>query len=198
MPTSNTGFPLREPYHNLPGKRYEFMKKYTIDEVQRLTNLSPASLKEFLTRHQAAVHLETVKHPDGREELVMGRECLERLLFIHRLQGSGKISNEAGNEMLCDGTTATAAAERETIPEWTGLLASLGGVAGKVERLQTLLDLLLTKYSHLMRDLALTRGENQRIRKDLEVLRERQIAMIRQGRDHAAEDEGKPAPESVN
>ncbi|MFZ2960069.1 MAG: hypothetical protein WA705_24575 [Candidatus Ozemobacteraceae bacterium] len=174
-------------------------RRYSIQDIQRMTQLSPATLQDLLKRYRQHFAIEVVDGPTG-EEMFMDQPSFERLMFIKQLELRQNLSPEETMTQIGDsqlrmpsmpvtgGSVATGESVGEKDSELPSLSSSglrMGSLLGSLDRLggeihvvEGSLHQLLLRYSQVLRDMNQYREENRQLRRDMDTLRQRQNVML--------------------
>lgn len=167
-------------------------KKYSLQEVQRLTNLSLGVLQEILQRHHRFLTLEVRRTPAGMEEVVLDKASLERIMVLREWGDDGSLTlDEASFPPASVRVDGSHFGQGEPLGK---VFASIDTLSGLVQQLQGRMDLLLTRYHQVLQDLQRTANDNMHMTMELEVMREKQQILSRQ-LQQAQDKKNDPVPD---
>ncbi|MBF0501758.1 MAG: hypothetical protein HQM09_16590 [Candidatus Riflebacteria bacterium] len=178
-------------------------RRYSIQDIQRMTQLSPGTLQDILKKYRQHFAIEVVAGPEG-DEMFMDQPSFERLIFIKQLELRQTLSSEELIAQFGDNPLrrpVTAVGEQSGIDSSDGnntatsmptsdlrlssLVGMLDGLGGEIRGVESRLRQLLMRYTQVLRDMNQYREENRQLRNDLNILRQRQDIM--HGKMHRSE-----------
>lgn len=173
-------------------------KRYSIKDIQRLTRLSPTTIKEFLTTYRDHLLGEgSPGEPSPREpspgaaagDVSLDQQGLERLLFIKQLSLQMRLGQEEIAQQLrtllprelprraaVEATTGANPGDGEEPAAWLTRVFSELGEEGRGLGL-TVQD-LLNRYTQLLKDLHEARAENRNLRCELAQVKRTQSSLV--------------------
>ncbi|HNV71998.1 MAG TPA: hypothetical protein PKO06_19995 [Candidatus Ozemobacteraceae bacterium] len=172
-------------------------RRYSIQDVQDITKLSPTALQEFITRFRKYFSIETEESPDG-PKVYLDQISLERLMFIKNLETNQSQSKE---EALCQIRTSKG---RSGVPErksLAGILVNfLDSLTVEIKNIENNMNQILHRYVQVLKDLNQCRSENRQMRKEMDQLKKRQEKILLQLREQDDEAilEQKPRRDQIN
>ncbi len=172
-------------------------RRYSIQDVQDITKLSPTALQEFIARFRKYFSIETEESPDG-PKVYLDQISLERLMFIKNLETNQGISKE---EALCQIRTPNRKAGTPERKSLAGILVNfLDSLTVEIKNIENNMNQILHRYVQVLKDLNQCRSENRQIRKEMDLLKKRQEKILLQLRDHddAAITDLKPRKDQLN
>ena len=154
-------------------------KRYSMKDVQRITQLSPLVLQEFLKKYQHQISIEVVKGPQG-EETYMDHASFERLMFLKQLELRQAPSHAEIVNQLQEPSAKTICIEGSEAGPAVFLKGALDTLSSEVTNLSSSLHQILMRYSQVLKDLNQCRAENRHMQKELGALKARQNLIISQ------------------
>lgn len=176
-------------------------RRYSIQDIQRMTQLSPNTLQDLLQRYRQHFAIEVVHGNEG-EQLFMDQASLERLMFIKQLELRQTLTTEETISQIGDSAPRTLPAMKNLGPDaptpsgskLNSLLSLLDRLGNEIHGVEGSLRTLLLRYSQVLRELNVSREENRQLRREVDQLKQRQQMLIRQTDiDQAIEAEKKPS-----
>ena len=165
-------------------------KRYTIANVQQMINISPAELQKIIRKNANALTLFREDIGNGKKEVCIDEESLQKLIFIRQLGNGAKLSEQEVCGMIRVPELASmqtcASTEKETVAR---LLKTLEKVSVEAVELKSQLDGLLIKHDHLIKMLNVSQAKNITLEKEIGILRNRQAALMGQLRQNAENTE---------
>ena len=157
-------------------------RRYSITEIQSITQLTPATLQDFLRRFQKYFSFEMEDGPEGTQ-IFLDQTSFERLMFIKNLELNQDANpEEAANQLKTLGTPTRPKSEKKNIA--ATLEHFLDSLTKQIRTLETSLNQILYRYVQVLKDLNQCRSENRFMRKEIDALRHRQekiLVQINQG-----------------
>jgi len=166
---------------NLPteGKTMD-QRRYSIKEVQKITQLSPTVLQDLLKKYRNHLTLEVVTGPQG-EEVFMDGNSLERLIFLKQLELRQKPTQAESVSQLLPAAAKNQTSANLSQAEVLGyFISALDMISKEVAALEESLQQLVLRYSHVVNDLNVARLENRELQREIEILKTRQNLIIGQ------------------
>jgi len=170
-------------------------RKYSIREIQRISQLSPATLQDLMQKNSACFNLEVVKLPSGEEEVYLDQLSFERLMFLKRLQLHEAGTEEETLEQL-RGTSLNFIQDEDG--ESFSLDSSLDAIALEMRELKSSFKDVALKYKELNRELNHARVENARLATENAALKARQQNLLNGLRPQTIDEEPPPEPGNLN
>ena len=75
-------------------------KLYSINHVQEMIDISPADLQKMLKKNAKVLHLIREDRGNGRKEVFIDEESLQKLIFIRQLENGAPVTDSAVCEMI--------------------------------------------------------------------------------------------------
>ena len=161
-------------------------KRYSIASVQQMINISPAELQMMIRKNAAVLTVFKEDLGNGKKEICIDEESLQRLIFIRQLGSGSKLSDKEVCGVIrvpeLNSLKTCANTEKETI---TRLLKTIENVSSEALQLKARLDGLLIKHDHLIKMLNVSQAKNITLEKEIGILRNRQAALMGQLRQNA-------------
>ena len=154
-------------------------KKYTLQEVQKMAKISPATLQEIMRMNGDHFKVEIQKGPNGEEEVLLDQDSLDRLLFIKQLRYPKALTRDEYMAKLR--APEVPRANRDKAIHMSDFMsATLDRLAGEMKALKGILGDLLSRHQQILRDLGRTQLENSHLHKEMETMRQRQHALLQE------------------
>ncbi|NCB38841.1 MAG: hypothetical protein EOM80_08735 [Erysipelotrichia bacterium] len=167
-------------------------KRYPIEHVQKMIDISPAELQKMIRKNARVLHLHKEDIGDGKKEVYLDEESFHRLLFIKQLERGGGINGMAACELIKTPRPRYAEPEDQTKKFYTKLISSLEAVSAETTLLKTQLQNLMIKYDHVIKQLNISQAKNICLEKEIGTLRNREAALmghLRQSAENRADEE---------
>ena len=166
-----------------------------MQDIQRMSQLSPATLEDLLARYRTLFNLETVKN--GQEKQVfMDHPSFERLMFIKQLELRQPLTAEELQTQVREAPQPEPVREADIPLENQILVESLALFTSQLGAMEVDLGSLLERYGQAVRDLNASRQENRSLRHEVEVLASRQEALVKKVRELLGNREAVLDPET--
>ena len=163
-------------------------RRYSIQDIQHITQLSPTALQDFISRFRKYFSIETEESPEG-PKVYFDQVSLERLMFIKNLENNQSANKE---EALCQIKTPERKSEKTDKKSLAGIMVNfLDSLTVEIKNIESNMNQILFRYVQVLKDLNHCRSENRQMRKELDLVKRRQDKILLQLRDT---DEGE-APE---
>ncbi len=161
-------------------------KRYSISNVQQMINISPAELQKMLRRNANLLTVFKEDLGNGKPEICIDEESLQKLIFIRQLGSGSKLTGKEACEMIrvpeLNSLKTCASSEKEVVARLQKILES---VSAEASDLKNQLDGLLIKHEHLVKMLNVSQAKNITLEKEIGILRNRQAALMGQLRQNA-------------
>lgn len=161
-------------------------KRYSISHVQQMINISPAELQKMLKKNARVLHLFKEEKENGKKEVFLDEESLQKLIFIKQLENGARLSESEVCEVIrvpeVESLEACASTERQTCDR---LMRTLESVSEEAEELKRKLHGLMIKHDHLIKQLNVSQAKNITLEKEIGTLRNREAALMGQLRQNA-------------
>ncbi len=161
-------------------------KRYSISHVQQMINISPAELQKMLKKNARVLHLFKEEKENGKKEVFLDEESLQKLIFIKQLENGARLSESEVCEVIrvpeVESLEACASTERQTCDR---LMRTLESVSEEAEELKSKLHGLMIKHDHLIKELNISQAKNITLEKEIGTLRNREAALMGQLRQNA-------------
>lgn len=176
-------------------------RRYSIQDIQRMTQLSPNTLQDLLQRYRQHFAIEVIQGSEG-EQLFMDQASLERLMFIKQLELRQSPTQEETINQIGEMAPRALPAMKSLLGEtptpagskMNSLLGLLDRLGNEIHGVEGSLRTLLLRYSQVLRELSVSREENRQLRREVDQMKQRQQALIRStDLDQAIEAEKKPS-----
>lgn len=168
-------------------------KRYSISHVQQMIDISPAELQKLIKKNATALNVSREDLGNGKKEICLDEESLQRLIFIKQLEKGGQLSDLAVCEMIkvpqISKKKAGVSKEEEF---YSRLLNSIEAVSTEADQLKSQLHGLMIKYDHVIKQLNVAQARNITFEKEIGTLRNREAALmghLRQSAENFGEDE---------
>jgi hypothetical protein len=170
-------------------------RKYSMRDVQRISQLSPNTLQELLRNNSSCFKIEIITLPTGEEEAYLDQASFERLMFLKRLQ-----LRQAGTvEETVEQLRIPALGERISgAPEPFSLDVSLDRLTREMRELRMAMSEVTLKYRELNRELNHVKVENARLVTENTELRTRQQRLARGIKTVPSLEDPPPEPGKLN
>ena len=135
-------------------------KRYSISHVQQMINISPAELQKMLKKNARVLHLFKEEKENGKKEVFLDEESLQKLIFIKQLETGAQLNGSEVCEMIrvpeVESLKTCASTERQTCDR----LMHSESVSGEAEELKRKLHGLMIKHDHLIKQLNVSQARN--------------------------------------
>jgi chromosome segregation ATPase len=153
-------------------------RRYSIKEVQKMTQLSPKVLQAIIKKYRQHLTITTEKGPEGKEQY-LDHPSFERLMFIKQLHLREQLSqDEATHQLMAPSPSLTQFANGNIPME--SLKTALDGLSKEVSTLGDSLQKILARYHLLVKEVNIYRAENRELQKELEALKAGHHAIVDQ------------------
>lgn len=154
-------------------------KKYSIDHIQTIIDISPTELRKLLKKNSRHLNLIKEEKENGKCEIFLDEESLQRLLFIKQLERGGEFSQNAACELIkTPDIQASTTEEAKEVTIYNRLNLTLNAVTAEAGLLQKQVQSLMIKYDHLIKELNLAKAKNILMQKEISTLRNREAALM--------------------
>lgn len=153
-------------------------KKYSLQDVQKIARISPATLQELLKKDGTHLQVEVKKGANGEEEIWLDQDSLNRLLFIKQLRYPKPLTNEEYQTQLRAPRSPQGKAQPIQLADF--MVAALDKLSLEMRSLKGILGDLLTRHQQVMRDLGKTQIENNHLHREVESMRQRQQSLLQE------------------
>ncbi|MBI3038342.1 hypothetical protein HYY75_04710 [bacterium] len=150
-------------------------RRYSIKEIQRITQLSPATLKDLLKRYQNQINIEIVEGAEG-SEIFLDHPAFERLIFIKQLEFHDHLSYEAIVNQLKAPISSNES--KQAVLEFEKINKTLDVLSIETKKLGKNMRDLLLRYNQVLRDLNLYKAENRHMKAELTCVRKELDCMM--------------------
>lgn len=153
-------------------------KRYSLQEIQKMAQLSPAALQELMQKNRDHLKVEVSTGPRGEEEVWLDQEAVDRLLFLKQLVLPTPLGKEEYQTQVRGPSRS-----RDKLPpvEVSDLMiAALDRLARDMRTLKGILGDLLTRHQQILRDLGRSQMENSHLHREVEAMRQRQQALVQE------------------
>lgn len=167
-------------------------KKYSIDHIQNIIDISPAELQKLIKKNSRHLNLIKEERENGKKETFLDEESLQRLLFITQLEKGGDFSRQAACAQIRTPEITGAVEVNAQDVLYNRMNMTLSAVTAEAGLLQNQLTSLMIKYDHLIKELNLAKAKNIIQEKEISTLRNREAALmghLRQNAENCDQDD---------
>ncbi len=155
-------------------------KRYSMREIQKMAQLSPAVLEDLVQKNREHLRVEVTTGPNGEEEVWFDQDSLDRLLFIKQLQFPRPLSRDEYLAQLRVPDRHGGKKREEPAAMVDLMVAALDRLAGEMRTLKGILGDLLSRHHQILRDLGRSQMENSHLHKEVEAMRQRQHTLVQE------------------
>lgn len=187
-------------------------KRYTVRDIERLTRLSPNTIKEFLNIYHKQLFPD--RAPEEGSEVTLDQAGFERLLFIKQLALHLRLSQDEIAQQLgalrpreiarplpsLPEPAATPTAETAETPgqAWVRLTKTVTRLTEQVRDMSAAMQDVLQRYTRVLTDLHAVTAENRQLKIELQQLKRNQANIVAELRMNETLDALVPAGAAQN
>jgi len=165
-------------------------KLYSINHVQEMIDISPAELQKMLKKNARVLHLVREDRGNGKKEVFIDEESLQKLIFIRQLENGAPVTDNAVCEIIKVpelNSLKTCSKTQKALFE--RLTSTLDALFSETNFLKAQLQGLTVKHDHLIKQLNVVQAKNIVLEREVGILRNREAALMGQLRQNAENDD---------